>query len=131
MRGRIDADGSGSLDRLPTVWTASRATLPGPRNAVPYVYAHRTPMRPGAYQRSPALYPHGARLNPLGSRRVEALGSLFAVGQLSQLRQRPPENARHLHLRHADDVGNLSLGEILHEAQLEYASLATRQLLGC
>src|SRR3978361_609055 len=52
------------------------------------------------------------------------------VGELAEAGDRAPQDARDLHLRDADPLGDLSLGEVVREAQREHAPLTLAQLLG-
>lgn len=52
--------------------------------------------------------------------------SLLGVGELAQARERPSKDARDLHLRYADLLGDLRLGHVVDEAQREHAAFARR-----
>lgn len=70
----------------------------------------RTPTPPCAY---PAAYAGSA-----------ARRRLIEFGQLGEARERATKDARDLHLRYADPLGDLGLGEILDEPEQDDPALA-------
>ena len=58
-----------------------------------------------------------------------AVGGVGNARQDPQLLERVTQQARDVHLRHADAGRDLGLREVLAEAQLEHATLAVGQML--
>src|SRR3954452_10600349 len=54
-------------------------------------------------------------------------GRLLLLGLRAQPGDRLADQARHVHLRDADDVADLRLGEVLREAQAQHLALAVRE----